>query len=59
MVSIFHMVSEKKPFEPTDYEELMDHQNHQERVVLNERNIFAYLETLGYDSSTLVKRNNN
>ena len=59
MVSIYHMVSEKKPFEPTDYEELMDPQNHQERVVLNESNIFANLETLGYDSSTLVKRNDN
>ena len=59
VVSIYHMISEKKPFEPTDYEELMDPRNHQERVVLNESNIFAYLETLGYDSSTLVKRNDN
>lgn len=24
MVSIYHMISEKKLFEPTDYEELMD-----------------------------------
>ena len=59
MVCIYHMVSEKKPFTPTDYEELMDSQNHVERVVLNENNIFAYLESLGYDSSKLVKRSDN
>ena len=59
MVCIYHMVSEKKPFTPTDYEELMDPQNHVERVVLNENNVFAYLESLGYDSSKLVKRNDN
>ena len=53
------MVSDKKPFSPSDYEELMNPQNHVERVVLNESNIFAYLEILGYDSSTLVKRNDN
>lgn len=59
MVSIYHMISEKKSFEPTDYEELMDPHNYQQRVVLNESNLFAYLENLGYDSSTLVKRNDN
>ena len=59
MVCIYHMVSEKKPFTPADYEELMNPQNHVERVVLNENNVFAYLESLGYDSSKLVKRNDN
>lgn len=59
MVCVYHMVSDKKPFTPTDYEELMDPRNHVERVALNESNIFAYLETLGYDSSKLVKRNDN
>lgn len=59
MVCVYHMVSEKKPFTPTDYEELMNSQNHIERVVLNENNVFAYLESLGYDSSKLVKRNDN
>ncbi len=49
----------KSPFTPTDYEELMDPQNHVESVVLNENNVFAYLESLGYDSSKLVKRNDN
>ena len=53
------MISEKKPFSPTDYEELMDPQNHVERVVLTENNVFAYLESLGCDSSKLVKRNDN
>lgn len=59
MVCIYHMVSEKEPFAPTDYEELMDPHNRTERVVLNEKNIFTYLEALGYDSTQLVKRNNN
>ena len=59
MVCIYHMVSEKKPFTPTDYEELMNPQNHVERVTLNENNVFAYLESLGYDSTKLVKRNDN
>lgn len=59
MVSIYHIVSEKIPFELTDYDELIDPQNHQERVVLNESVLFAYLETLGYNSSKLVKRNDN
>ena len=59
MVCIYHMVSARKPFTPTDYEELMNPQNHVERVVLNEDNVFAYLESLGYDSSKLVKRNDN
>ena len=59
MVCIYHMVSEKKPFTPTDYEELMNPQEHVARVVLNENNVFAYLESLGYDSSKLVKRNDN
>ena len=59
MVCIYHMVSEKKPFTPTDYEELMAPQIHVERVVLNEDNVFAYLESLGYDSSKLIKRNDN
>ena len=26
-------------------------------IILNENNVFAYLESLGYDSSQLVKRN--
>ena len=59
MVCIYHMISNKKPFSPCDYEELLNPQNHVERVVLNEHNIFAYLETLGYDSSKLIKRNDN
>ena len=59
MVCIYHMVSEKKPFTPVDYEELMGPPNRKERVVLNEHNVFAYLESLGYDSSKLVRRNDN
>ena len=59
IVCIYHMVSEEKPFNPIDYEELMSPKNHIERVILNENNVFAYLESLGYDSSKLVKRNDN
>lgn len=42
-----------------DYEELMDPKNHVKRITLNKNNVFAYLESLGYDSSKLVKRNDN
>lgn len=59
MVCIYHMVSEKKSFNPSDYDELMNPSTHTERVVLNENNVFAYLESLGYDSTQLVKRNDN
>lgn len=58
MTCIYYMISEKKPFKPTDYEDLMyPHNRHEERVVLNENNILMYIEMLGYDSSSLVKRN--
>jgi hypothetical protein len=46
------MVSEK-PFILTDYEKLIDPQNHVERITLNENNTFSYLEALGYDNSDL------
>lgn len=59
IVCIYHMVSEKKSFNPSDYDELMNPSTHTERVVLNENNVFAYLESLGYDSTQLVKRNDN
>ena len=59
MVCIFHMVSEKQPFNPTDYEELMDPHYSQPKVTLNEANVFAYLESQGYDTSLLVKCSDN
>ena len=59
MVCIYHMISEKKPFAPTDYEELMDSQRHEKRVVLNEENALAFLAAQGYDTSQLVKCNDN
>ena len=46
MVCIYHMVSEKKPFTPADYEELMKPQNHVERVVLNENMFLPILKVL-------------
>lgn len=59
MVCIYHMVSEKQPFNPTDYEELMDPHYNQQRVVLNDSNVFAYLEAQGYDTSLLVRCSDN
>ena len=57
VVCIYHMVSEKKTFNPTDYEELMEPHNHTERVILNETSAIAFLAAQGYDTSGLVKCN--
>lgn len=59
IVSIYHMISEKQPFNPTDYTELMDPHFNQPKVTLNDINVFAYLESQGYDTSLLVKCNDN
>lgn len=59
MVCIYHMISNKKSFNPNDYAELMEPHNHQHRVVLNDANVFAYLEAQGFDTSLLVKCNDN
>lgn len=56
LVCIYHIVSEEKPFNPTDYTELMDPHHHVEKVALNEANVFAYLQQQGYDIS-LIKKN--
>ena len=59
MVCIYHIVSEKKQFSPSDYEELMNPKPFQNKVVLNDESVFAYLESQGYDTSLLVKCNDN
>lgn len=59
MVCIYHMISEKQPFTPTDYTELMDPHFNQPKVTLNDTNVFAYLESKGYDTSLLSKCNDN
>jgi hypothetical protein len=59
LVCIYHMVSEEKPFNPTDYTELMDPHIHIDRVVLNEVNAFAYLQEQGYDISLIMKNRND
>ena len=59
MVCIYHMVSEKQPFNHTDYKELMDPHFNQPKVTLNDTNVFAYLNSQGYDTSLLVKCNDN
>jgi transposase len=59
MVCIYHIVSQKQSFNPSDYTELMNpHLNHS-KVMLNDANVFAYLEAQGYDTSLLVKCNDN
>lgn len=59
MGCIYHMVSEKKPFNPTDYTEVVDPHFKQHKVILNDKNVFAYLEAQGYDISLMVKNNDN
>lgn len=59
MVCIYHIVSEKKSFCPSDYAELMNPKPIQSKVVLNDESVFAYLESQGYDTSLLVKCNDN
>lgn len=59
MVCIYHMVYKKQSFNPVDYTELLDPHFHQPKVVLNEANVFVYLESQGYDTSLLVKCNDN
>jgi Transposase and inactivated derivatives len=59
IVSIYHMISKEQAFNPIDYTELLDPHFHQSKVVLNESNVFIYLESQGYDTSLLVKCNDN
>lgn len=59
MVCIYHMVSEKESFKPTDSTELMDPHYNQPKVTLNDSPVFAYLKSQGYDTSLLVKCNDN
>lgn len=59
MTCIYHMVSEQKPWNPTDYTEMVDPHFNQPKVVLNDVNVFSYLEAQGYDTSLLIKNKNN
>ena len=59
IVCIYHIICEKQPFHPTDYTELMDPHFNQPKVTLNDTNVFAYLEAQGYNTASLVKRNDN
>lgn len=55
LVSIYNMISKNEPFNPTDYAELMDPHSHKIKVVLNDANVFAYLEQNGFDITTIKK----
>ena len=59
MMCMYHMISEKQTFNPTDYTELMDPHFQESKVVLNDLNVFTYLESQGYDTSLLVNCNDN
>ncbi|MDF2544540.1 MAG: transposase [Herbinix sp.] len=59
VVCIYHMIAEKQPFIPTDYAELMEPNFDQPKVTLNDITVFAYLKSQGYDTSLLVKCNDN
>lgn len=57
MVCIYYMIAEQKPFNPTDYTGMVDPHFNQSKVVLNDKNVFSYLEAQGYDTSLLIKNN--
>lgn len=40
MGCIYHMLSEKKPFNPTDYMEVVDPHFHQHKFLLNDKKMF-------------------
>lgn len=58
LVCIYHMVLEEKPFNPTDYTELMDPQFESKKVVLSEANALTFLQAQGYDISLITKNCN-
>ena len=60
VVCLYHMIKDKKSFSPSDYDELVNPSApKQPKVVLNDANVFAYLQKQGYDISSLVKSDNN
>lgn len=59
MACIYRMVSERQHFTPDYYEELTDPHYQNPKVVLNDVKVFVYLEAQGYDTSLLVKCNDN
>lgn len=59
LVCIYHIIKQKKPFNPTDYMDLMSLNNHKEKVIFNHENVFNYLQEHGYDTSHLIKNRND
>ncbi len=60
VVCLYHMIKDKQAFSPSDYDELINPSApKQPKVVLNDANVFAYLQEQGYDISSLVKSDNN
>lgn len=57
MVCLYHIVRDKKPFSPNDYDELVNPEEQPKKVVLNEAIVFEFLAQHGYDTTVLVKCN--
>ena len=57
MVCIYHMIIRQEAFNPGDFEEVMTPQEY--RPKLNEEIVFQFLQKQGYDTSVLVKCNDN
>jgi transposase len=55
MACFYHMISNRKPFGPVDYAEVMGPHPDRKRVVLNDESVVADLEAKGIDTSKLVK----
>jgi len=55
LVCIYYIILDKKPFNPTDYEELSKQSSQPQKVVLNDETVFAYLKAQGYDPSLLLQ----
>lgn len=57
MTSIYHMVKNHQAFQPSDYEDFMRPQANQRLVVMTEEAAMKFLQSSGYDISSLVKSN--
>lgn len=59
MTSIYFMVKNHQAFQPSDYEDLLSPRSNQKKLVLTEENALKFLQSAGYDISTLMKCNDS
>lgn len=57
MTSIYHMVKNHQAFQPSDYEDFLRPKANQKLVVMTEEAAMKFLQSSGYDVSSLVKSN--